>query len=315
MRVSVVVPLYNKVSHVTRCLNSIACQTFTDFEVIIVDDGSTDGSAEILKNFEDRRFRLISQPNAGPGAARNRGVADAQGEMLAFLDADDEWLPEYLEHNLRVFDNSGPEVAAVSSGYIEHPAGVNPERMWRKRGVREGTFTVSPATPPMVLVHTLAYMSCWNTMVRSSIFRSFGGFYSKTRALYAEDAWLWLQVLLNHPVRICFEPHTRFHKEASELSGNLPGVRPVEPFLLEPEPVRATCPSALKPLLRQVLAIRAMKTTCVLGYWGNWPQANQLRSQFSRVTDFRLPYFTPALVCSTPLGGYLGHAWRWLHTR
>jgi len=96
LKVSIVIPLYNKAPYVRRALDSIAVQTFADFEAIIVDDGSTDMGAAVVANYSDPRFRLIRQENAGPGAARNAGIAQAQGEFIAFLDSDDEWLPNYL---------------------------------------------------------------------------------------------------------------------------------------------------------------------------------------------------------------------------
>jgi glycosyltransferase involved in cell wall biosynthesis len=75
--VSIVIPLYNKAPYVRRSLDSIAQQTFGDFEVLVVNDGSTDGGERLVADYPDPRFRLINQPNAGPGAARNRGVAEA----------------------------------------------------------------------------------------------------------------------------------------------------------------------------------------------------------------------------------------------
>ncbi|MBK8060984.1 MAG: glycosyltransferase family 2 protein [Gemmatimonadetes bacterium] len=118
-QVSVVVPLYNKEPYVRRALDSIAAQSFADFEVVIVDDGSQDGSAAIAAGYPDSRFRMIRQANAGPGAARNRGIAEAKGEWIAFLDADDEWLPDYLELAVRQFRSLGEDVASVSSGYYD----------------------------------------------------------------------------------------------------------------------------------------------------------------------------------------------------
>ena len=117
VRVSVIIPLYNKAPYVRRALDSVAAQTFTDFEVIVVDDGSTDGGAELVAAYGDSRVRLLRQANAGPGAARNRGIAEARGDILAFLDADDVWLPVFLEESMRLLDRYGAEVATVTSGY------------------------------------------------------------------------------------------------------------------------------------------------------------------------------------------------------
>src|SRR5664280_442891 len=101
MYLSIVVPLFNKAAYIRRALDSVARQTFGDFEVIIVDDGSTDGGEKIAGSYPDARFRVIYQENQGPGAARNAGIAEATGELTAFLDADDEWLPRHLEAAVR----------------------------------------------------------------------------------------------------------------------------------------------------------------------------------------------------------------------
>jgi glycosyltransferase involved in cell wall biosynthesis len=93
LKVSIIIPLYNKAPYVRRALESIAAQSLSDFEVIVIDDGSTDDGAAIVAGYSDARYRLIHQANAGPGAARNTGIAQSRGEFIAFLDADDEWLP------------------------------------------------------------------------------------------------------------------------------------------------------------------------------------------------------------------------------
>jgi GT2 family glycosyltransferase len=310
-RVSVIVPLYNKAAFVRRALDSVASQTFADFETIVVDDGSTDGGAAVVAEYADSRFRLVAQPNAGPGAARNRGVAEAAGEFLAFLDADDEWLPDYLGEGLRLLDDfSG--AAAATSGYFEHPPGLSREGMWRGRGIADGPHRLGPSTSPELVVSMLAYMSPCSTVARADAVRRWGGFYGRERCLYGEDAFLWLKVLLNETVAFNLRPLVRFHHDASGLSKNLRGARPVEPFLLRPEEIEAACPAHLRELLARVLAIRAIKTACVLGYWGRWREARALRRRFAVAGDWRLPKYVPAQVCGTPLGAALGKAWRTL---
>jgi hypothetical protein len=315
MQVSVITPLYNKEKWIRRTLDSIARQTFTDYELLVSDDGSTDGGAQIVANYGDPRFRLIRQLNAGPGAARNRGIAEAKGPLLAFLDADDEWLPNYLEDSVRLLDNMGDDVASISSGYFEDPSGVSREPLWRARGITEGPFRLDPSTPPLAAAHRLIYMSPCTTVMRASVLQKWGGFYSRDRYLYGEDSYLWLKILLNETVAFHLSPTVRFHFEASELSNKLMGARPVEPFLLYPSEIRNVCPPHLLDLLSNLLAIRAFKTSCMLGYWGHWQEARSLMERFSTPGDWKLPYYLPAKVCGTPLGANLGRLWRMLNRR
>ena len=96
--ISVVIPLYNKEKIIERSLQSVLSQNYDDFEVVVVNDGSTDRSVEIVKSISDPRITLIEQENGGPSKARNTGVKNAKGEWILFLDADDELLPGALRH-------------------------------------------------------------------------------------------------------------------------------------------------------------------------------------------------------------------------
>lgn len=95
--ISIVIPVYNKAQSVEKSIRSVLNQTFKDFEVIVVDDGSTDNSIDEIAKIRDNRIRIISQENSGVSAARNRGIAESRGETIAFLDADDQWDSDYLE--------------------------------------------------------------------------------------------------------------------------------------------------------------------------------------------------------------------------
>ena len=309
MRVSVVVPLFNKAGYVTRCLDSILGQTFGDFELIVVNDGSTDGSEVLVSSYTDRRIRLIGQANAGPGAARNRGLMEARGEYVAFVDADDEWLPQYLESGVNILDAESRAVS-VSCGHTEGPNYKDLTGFWRKRGLREGLHSVDSNAAPKLLVSMVAYMHPCSTLSRTAVLQKCGGFYAQDRCRYAEDAFLFAQILLKFPVYFTFQSLVKIDRTAAQLSNNLGGCRPIEPFLERPDLLEASCPPENRSALRNFLSARAFKTACVLGFWGHWMQARQLRKRFARPGAWRLPYFFPSLVCSTPAGSLLGAAWR-----
>jgi glycosyltransferase involved in cell wall biosynthesis len=108
MKVSILLPIYNRADTLPRCLASIRAQTFDDWELIAVDDGSTDGSAELIAG--DPRFRLLHhEVNRGAAAARNTALAAAKGEFIALIDSDDEWLPQKLERQLACLQERGAD--------------------------------------------------------------------------------------------------------------------------------------------------------------------------------------------------------------
>ncbi len=307
--VSVIVPLYNKASTVARALTSIQNQSFGDYETIVVDDGSTDGSGGIAAQFTNGRFHVIRQTNAGPGAARNRGIAMARGTLLAFLDADDEWLPRFLEKSVAALERYGSKIASITSGYIAGPNARSTEQFWNNQGLRTGPFRASSAMSPVRLAALLRYMNSWSTVIRRATVERYGGFYER-RCTYGEDSFLFLKVLLNETIAVELQPLVHWHDEASSLSRNVAGARPIEPMLSDPEPLYAACPSRLRGLLDDVLSIRAAKTACMLGFWGDWQEARALLRRFSRLRDVRHHQVRLGYLCATPLAAVAGRALR-----
>ena len=305
-RVSVIVPLYNKMQYVARALDSIYAQDYRDFELIVVDDGSTDGSPEVARRYEQRGMKLVTQPNSGPGAARNRGVRMASGEIVAFLDADDAWYPFYLSESLRILDECGREVPAISWTMQEMPGDLTTGRFWDKAGIRGGLFRLTPETSPGVLVTLLASLYPPVTVIRKAVFHELGGFYAKDRCRYSEDAHLWLKLLLKYSHFLHKKDGAVMYVDAAQLSANHTSVRPIEPFLTDPADILAECPPAMRETIRIVFATRALKTAAVYGYWGYPAQARTLLRRFVQSSDWHLPYFIPALVGCTPVGGWVG---------
>jgi len=150
-------------------------------------------------------------------------------------------------------------------------------------------------------------------VARTELVRRWGGFYEE-HCTYGEDSFLWLKFLLCERVAISMRETMAIHREASDL--NFPGqkkVRPVEPFLEHPEQLIEICPPDRLPLLRNFLALRAFKTACLLGYYGQWRRAAELRGRFRQPGDSRIPWYFSSWICSTPIGAGLGAAWRSLN--
>jgi len=126
-RFSIIIPTYNRAESVLQTLDSCFGQTCSDYEIIVVDDGSTDTTVSVLKTIQDARLRVVSQPNAGPAAARNHGMRLSRGRYIAFLDSDDSWYPEFLEAANDVIDEQGD---VLVYGQIVVDRGV--DRYWVK---------------------------------------------------------------------------------------------------------------------------------------------------------------------------------------
>ena len=153
--ISVIIPLYNKEAGIATVLRSVLAQTYQDFEIVIVDDGCTDGSVAVVETFDDPRIRLIRQQNAGVSAARNKGIAEAKGEYVSFLDADDEWMPEFLEE-IRTLQQEYPECKAQATNYVfnsnetKSPTILHKIPFKGKRGVLSNYFEVASCSHPPV---------------------------------------------------------------------------------------------------------------------------------------------------------------------
>ena len=141
MKFSVVIPIYNKLPHLDRSIDSVLNQTFKNFEILLIDDASTDGSSLKIKEFIDPRISIYTRSEPGPGgyAARNLGIEKAQGEWVAFLDADDEWFPSHLQ-KMDSLSLEFPNAHLMSSGYqLKNALGVS-DNVFYKKNKGQGNF-------------------------------------------------------------------------------------------------------------------------------------------------------------------------------
>lgn len=217
LQISIVIPLYNKQATIQRAIGSVIAQGIPEIEIIVVDDGSTDGSAEEVKAITDKRIRLIQQANAGPGRARNAGASHARADLLSFLDGDDEWQPGFLRAGLAALERH-PEAVAYACSY---DTGAFAHRVKDKVSL----LTSSPELLPPPTAETdssrmkiaLDGLHSSSTIVRRSAFHKAGGFYDRDRCLWGEDSYLWVQILFMGPVYWDPTPRILFHVEDSDL--------------------------------------------------------------------------------------------------
>lgn len=153
--ISVVIPLYNKEASIAQTVECVLNQSYKDFEVVIVDDGSKDGSAAIVEQFADPRIRLVKQKNGGVSAARNRGIQEAKGKNVAFLDADDVWQFDHLA-NLISLIQQYPQCRAFATLYknnmkgVEHNIILNKLPFDGETGILSNYFEVCSRSHPPV---------------------------------------------------------------------------------------------------------------------------------------------------------------------
>lgn len=219
-KVTVVIPLYNKEADITATLKSVLSQTMADFELLIIDDGSTDNSAQVVRSVQDSRIRLISKQNEGVAKTRNRGVEESVTPWVAFMDADDYWHPFHLEQ-LVGLTKRFPEAKWVGCAYekrltpnnivpMQAPIMAEPQG-WM--GPIQSYFTES-------LYDTLAWTSA--LAFRKDFFQHLGGFDPAITHGAGEDTDLWLRAALKSPLYFCNRISARHNQDGSNRISHTP---------------------------------------------------------------------------------------------
>ncbi len=286
-RVDIVIPLYNKAGCIGRAIQSILKQTVSDWRLIVVDDGSTDGGGDVVRGFDDGRIELIRQENAGPGAARNRGIAEARGEFIAFLDADDEWYPSYLATALEGFVKH-PGVSMVSTMYCLWPGRQDMTRHWEKLRVSAGKYVLRGEEDAAWVDLLLNFPHVWNSVLPARIVRKYDGFHDSDRCMLGEDTTFFLRVGINEPFLILPEMCVCHHTEDSDLAqAKTP---PLPPFFFNPEIVLDYCPEEKVALMRGVLDHMALRFARIRARRGNKAEAKELLERFPGASVYEQEY-------------------------
>lgn len=188
---SVIIPLYNKEEYIQRTLNSVLAQSFKEFEVIIVDDGSTDNSLEIVEKNNDSRIHILKQVNQGVSAARNIGILNAKYDLVAFIDADDTWDPQFLKEMYHLI-----EKFPIASLYYSNYKLVNEKRQKRHKeseGVEymivDDYFEFTISNPPVCAS---------SVVIKKRVLNEFGAFPLKISR--GEDLYLWTNIALKYKI-------------------------------------------------------------------------------------------------------------------
>ncbi len=221
VRYSIIMPLYNKASYVRKAVESVVGQTYRDWELIVVDDGSTDGGGDIVAAIADPRIRLVRQENAGVSAARNRGVAMAgasasaplsreaalASQYICFLDADDWWEPTFLEEMAGLIERH-PDAGIYGTSYWIVKNG---RRRQAPIGVDEG-FTEGEINYCQVYARTLC-MPLWTgaVCIPRTIFDETGGF--PVGITLGEDFLLWIRIVFKHKAVLLNKPLSNYNQD------------------------------------------------------------------------------------------------------
>jgi glycosyltransferase involved in cell wall biosynthesis len=207
--ISVIIPTYNRLELLRETVNSVRSQTFTDFEIIVVNDGSTDGTAEWLAEQTD--IKAINQQNQGIATSRNNGAAAAQGRWLAFLDHDDLWAPTKLEVQAE-YVRANPDVALVAAKHIR--LGTKPRHSASCAWIKGNLF---------VKAYSESFIHTSSVMIRRDVFDDIDGF--PTRYKFADEFDVWLKISKAHPIAYVDQPLVFIRFYESNTSHNRVGVR------------------------------------------------------------------------------------------
>jgi glycosyltransferase involved in cell wall biosynthesis len=309
MQISVIIPAYNAAAYIERALRSVLNQSRPAEEIIVVNDGSTDATSEILRRYEGK-IRIIEQANAGVSAARNAGIRAATGDWIAFLDADDEWLPEKLRLQSELLA-ANPTLCWITGNFLFCRCRENHRQ--------------SPAFSEMqisAIQHDLCDKTCFDSyfqayyygaagntdtmLVRKNKLLEAGLFYEGQKIAEDEDVWLRL-AYLNMKLAVVWKPVAMYHIQTPESATQT---------VLRPEDVNSLLTRHL------ILAAEAGKLaefkSCARIIFGHWIYKFLLAGRSRQVRDLLSTYgflLTPYGRWTSYLGSLCPKLWRWNEQR
>jgi glycosyltransferase involved in cell wall biosynthesis len=216
-QVSVIIPAFNYAHFLPEAIGSVLAQTWTEFELIVVDDGSTDDTAGICARTTDPRVRCVRQSNAGLSAARNTGIREARFPYVAFLDADDRWEPAFLATVFREFRRLGPEFTAVGTACARMNAGGEP-----LAAARRNFLPTAELTAASFCLRNRPLSS--SIVIRRAVFDECGSFDKTLRS--SEDRDMWIRITARgHRFFFLGEPLAIIRRHPQNMSKNAPRMK------------------------------------------------------------------------------------------
>lgn len=276
MRFSVIIPLYNKAPYVEKALRSVLAQTFLDFELIVVNDGSKDDSLAVAQRvLEGTPAAIINQENAGVSMARNNGAAESNGEYICFLDADDWWEPTFLERMNNLI-NEFPEAGIYGSSYYY---------------VKNGRKSVRIDAPTGYINYCRLYaesmcmpLTSISVAIPRAVFAEHGGF--KPELKLGEDFDLWIRIALRHKVAFLDKPLANYNQDINVYNRGIGHLHKPESHMLwnldylEPE-------ENINPDYKQL--IDNLRTYGLLPYYLSKEYRDEALTQLAKVDWSRQP--------------------------
>lgn len=221
--VSVIIPTYNRANVLGRAVRSVLDQDYRDFEIIVVDDGSTDNTEQVVRAFDKPQIKYVRhEKNMGPAVARNTGIGHARGKYIAFQDSDDEWFPEKLGRQVQVFETASERVGAVYTGFWrigDSSRKYEPRRREKLQGdihkeLLRGNFLGTPTI-----------------LVKKECFKSLGLFDEKL--FHLEDWEAWLRISTKYEFHLIDEGLVECFESPDSLSANLSTLIEAHEYILE----------------------------------------------------------------------------------
>jgi glycosyltransferase involved in cell wall biosynthesis len=296
--VSIIIPTFNRCEYIIDAIESVFDQTYTDYEIIIVDDGSTDETQEKLKPFQNK-IRYIYQENLGPAYARNRGIYESSGDYIAFLDSDDIWLPDKLELQTALLKTKREVGLVYSDAY----------RMYGSTGTIEKDTEFVRLRPYSGWIFEKLFLDNFihtsTAIVRRECLDKIGIFDEKTNFVPAEDYDLWLRIATKYEFDYVDRPLVKYRDHFTNISGKnlhdeIPQVISVIEKIISWDPQHA-----------EKLGVLKNERLSNLHYWAgrNFFFTNHLsksRKHFFSVVQYSPYQIRPYIYILASLFGFLG---------